>query len=167
MIQLPPSPCPAPPPAALSTLVLLSSLLTLSLLHLNISIIYIYYYYYYFYCSYMIIFSLHWLFFYLFISALRNIYSLPINLSVVRIKIIQVITLMHTWYVHSGMHAKSCTQHCLLLCLWMLCLCCRICRLWLWYVLKVEHWNIMDALKKSFLFFLTSYILGMVLVLLK
>ncbi len=52
------------------------------------------------------------------------------------------------WHACQIMHAEHCL--CLLLCLWMLCLCCR---LWLWYVLKVEHWNIMDALKKSFLFF--------------
>ncbi len=41
-----------------------------------------------------ITFSLHWLFCYLFLCALRHIYHLPINLTVVRIKVIKVIKLM-------------------------------------------------------------------------
>ncbi len=41
-----------------------------------------------------ITFSLHWLFCYLFLCALQHIYHLPINLTVVRIKVIKVIKLM-------------------------------------------------------------------------
>ncbi len=79
-----------------------------------------------------ITFSLHWLFCYLFLCDLRHIYHLPINLTVVRIKVIKVIKLMQG-YLMCAHPAKSRTQHCqcLLLCLRMLCLCCGICRLWL------------------------------------
>ncbi len=41
-----------------------------------------------------ITFSLHWLFCYLFLCDLRHIYHLPINLTVVRIKVFKVIKLM-------------------------------------------------------------------------
>ncbi len=80
-----------------------------------------------------ITFNLHWLFCYLFLCDLRHIYHLPINLTVVRIKVIKVIKLMQGYLMHASHPAKSRTQHCqcLLLCLWMLCLCCGICRLWL------------------------------------
>ncbi len=65
-----------------------------------------------------ITFSLHWLFCYLFLCDLRHIYHLPINLTVVRMKVIKVIKLMQC-YLMCAHPAKSRTQHCqcLILCL--------------------------------------------------
>ncbi len=53
-------------------------------IHLNISMV----------APMFITFGLHWLFCYLFLCDLRHIYHLPINLTVVRIKVIKVIKLM-------------------------------------------------------------------------
>jgi len=55
------------------------------------------------------------------------------------------------WRARCAHPPKSGTQHCqcLLLCLWMLCLCCGICRLWLVAV----HGNIMDVLEEKKNFF--------------
>ncbi len=48
-----------------------------------------------------ITFSLHWLFCYLFLCDLRHIYHLPINLTVVRIKVIKVIELMQGYLMRA------------------------------------------------------------------
>ncbi len=48
-----------------------------------------------------ITFSLHWLFCYLFLCDLRHIYHLPINLTVVRIKVIKVIKLMQGYLMRA------------------------------------------------------------------
>ncbi len=68
-----------------------------------------------------ITFSLHWLFCYLFLCELRHIYHLPIILTVVRIKVNQVIKLMEGYFMRALRPdpAKSRMQHCqcLLLCL--------------------------------------------------
>ncbi len=48
-----------------------------------------------------ITFSLHWLFCYLFLCDLRHIYHLPINLTVVRIKVIKVIKLMQGYLMRT------------------------------------------------------------------
>ncbi len=114
-------------------------------IHLNISMV----------APMFITFSLHWLFCYLFLCDLRHIYHLPINLTVVRIKVIKVIKLMQG-YLMCAHPAKSRTQHCqcLLLCLRMLCLCCGICRLWL----KSGTWKYHGCTgrKKKLFFFVLS-----------
>ncbi len=48
-----------------------------------------------------ITFSLHWLFCYLFLCDLQHIYHLPINLTVVRIKVIKVIKLKQGYLMHA------------------------------------------------------------------
>ncbi len=49
-----------------------------------------------------ITFSLHWLFCYLFLCNLLHIYHLPINLTVVRIKVIKVIKLMQGYLMRTS-----------------------------------------------------------------
>ncbi len=48
-----------------------------------------------------ITFSLHWLFCYLLLCDLRHIYHLPINLTVVRMKVIKVIKLMQGYLLRA------------------------------------------------------------------
>ncbi len=48
-----------------------------------------------------ITFSLHWQFCYLFLCDLRHIYHLPINLTVVRIKVIKDIKLMQGYLMRA------------------------------------------------------------------
>ncbi len=99
-----------------------------------------------------ITFSLHWLFCYLFLCDLRHIYHLPINLTVVRIKVIKVIKLMQGYLMHSTANA------CLYVCECYVCVVGSVgsvgCGL------KAEHGNIMDVLeeKKNFFLFLFSAI---------
>ncbi len=57
-----------------------------------------------------ITFSLHWLFCYLFLCDLRHIYHLPINLTVVRIKVIKVIKLMQGYLMHALRTSCQITQ---------------------------------------------------------
>ncbi len=102
-----------------------------------------------------ITFSLHWLFCYLFLCDLRHIYHLPINLTVVRIKVIKVIKLMQGYLMHTLRTSCQITHAALpmlafmfvnaMIVLKMI----VICRLWL----KSGTCNIMDVL-----FFLFSAI---------
>ncbi len=60
-----------------------------------------------------ITFSLHWLFCYLFLCDLRHIYHLPINLTVVRIKVIKLIKLIQGYLMrilpnHACSTANAC-----------------------------------------------------------
>ncbi len=89
-----------------------------------------------------ITFGLHWLFCYLFLCDLRHIYHLPINLTVVRIKVIKVIKLMQGYLMPKS---RSSTANA--------CFYVREC-----YVcvvgsvdcgLKAEHGNIMDVLEEK------------------
>ncbi len=82
-----------------------------------------------------ITFSLHWLFCYLFLCDLRHIYHLPINLTVIRIKVIKVIKLMQGYLMRALRTSCQITHAALPMLAFMfvkmLCLCCGICRLWL------------------------------------
>ncbi len=69
-------------------------------IHLNISMV----------APMFITFSLHWLFCYLFLCDLRHIYHLPINLTVVRIKVIKVIKLMQG-YLMRALHTSCQITH--------------------------------------------------------
>ncbi len=91
-----------------------------------------------------ITFSLHWLFCYLFLCDLRHIYHLPINLTVVRIKVIKVIKLMQGILPN---HARSTANACLYVCECYVCVVGSVgCGL------KAEHGNIMDVLFFFFFF---------------
>ncbi len=57
-----------------------------------------------------ITFSLHWLFCYLFLCDLRHIYHLPINLTVVRIKVIKAIKLMQGYLMRALRTSCQITQ---------------------------------------------------------
>ncbi len=99
-----------------------------------------------------IIFSLHRLFCYLFLCALRHIYHLPINLTVVRIKVIKVIKLMQGYLMralrtscHLPNHARSTANACFYVCECYVCVVGSVgCGL------KAEHGNIMDILMHVF-----------------
>ncbi len=100
-----------------------------------------------------ITFSLHWLFCYLFLCDLRHIYHLPINLTVVRIKVIKVIKLMQGYLMCAlcilPNHARSTANACFYVCECYVCVVGSVdCGL------KAEHGNIMDVLD----FFLFSAI---------
>ncbi len=97
-----------------------------------------------------ITFSLHWLFCYLFICDLRHIYHLPINLTVVRIKVIKVIKLMQSYLMralHTSCqitHARSTANACFYVCECYVCVVGSVgCGL------KAEHGNIMDVLEEE------------------
>ncbi len=102
-----------------------------------------------------ITFSLHWLFCYLFLCALRHIYHLPINLTVVRIKVIKVIKLMQGYLMRVSHilpnHARSTANACFYVCECYVCVVGSVgCGL------KAEHGNIMDVLGRKKLFFVLS-----------
>ncbi len=100
-----------------------------------------------------ITFGLHWLFCYLFLCDLRHIYYLPINLTVVRIKVIKVIKLMQGYLIILLNHARSTANACFYVCECYVCVVGSVgCGL------KVEHGNIMDVLEEFFFFFLFSAI---------
>ncbi len=100
-----------------------------------------------------ITFSLHWLFCYLFLCDLRHIYYLPINLTVVRIKVIKVIKLMQGYLIILLNHARSTANACFYVCECYVCVVGSVgCGL------KAEHGNIMDVLEEFFFFFLFSAI---------
>ncbi len=67
-----------------------------------------------------ITFSIHWLFCYLFLCDLRHIYHLPINLTVVRIKVIKVIKLIQGYLMRVAQilpnHARSTANACFYVC---------------------------------------------------
>ncbi len=93
-----------------------------------------------------ITFGLHWLFCYLFLCD-RHIYHLPINLTVVRIKVIKVIKLMQGYLMHPLRNA------CLYVCECYVCVVGSVgCGL------KAEHGNIMDVLeeKKNYFFLFSA-----------
>ncbi len=101
-----------------------------------------------------ITFSLHWLFCYLFICDLWHIYHLPINLTVVRIKVIKVIILMHAGLFDAHVahilpnHARSTATACFYVCECYVCVMGSVgCGL------KAEHGNIMDVLEENITFF--------------
>ncbi len=87
-----------------------------------------------------ITFNLHWLFCYLFLCDLRHIYHLPINLTVVRIKVIKVIKLMQGYLILPN-HARSTANACFYVCECYVCVVGSVgCGL------KAEHGNVMDVL---------------------
>ncbi len=98
-----------------------------------------------------ITFSLHWLFCYLFLCDLRHIYHLPINLTVVRIKVIKVIKLMQGYLMRTSCQITHAA-------LPMLAFMFVNVMFVLW-----EHGNIMDVLeeKKNFFFFLSDMSLSL------
>ncbi len=95
-----------------------------------------------------ITFSLHWLFCYLFICDLRHIYHLPINLTVVRIKVIKVIKLMQSYLMRVAHilpnHARSTANACFYVCECYVCVVGSV-----GWGLKAEHGNIMDVLEEE------------------
>ncbi len=108
-------------------------------IHLNISMV----------APMFITFSLHWLFCYPFLCDLRHIYHLPINLTVVRIKVIKVIKLMQGYLMHIlPNHARNTANACFYVCECYVCVVGSVgCDL------KAEHGNIMDVLEEFFLNF--------------
>ncbi len=98
-----------------------------------------------------LMFSLHWLFCYLFLCDLRHIYhfpiNLPINLTVVRIKVIKVIKLMQG-YLMRGValilpnYARSTANACFYVSECYVCVVGSV-----GFGLKAEHGNIMDVLR--------------------
>ncbi len=104
-----------------------------------------------------ITFSLHWLFCYLFLCDLRHIYHLPINLTVVRIKVIKVIKLMQG-YLMRALHTSCQITHAALPMLAFMFVNVMFVVGSVGCDLKAEHGNIMDVLeeKKNFFFFVLS-----------
>ncbi len=98
-----------------------------------------------------ITFSLHWLFCYLFLCDLRHIYHLPINLTVVRIKVIKVIKLMQGYLMRTL--RTSCARSTANACFYV-CECYDCVEEFVGCGLKAEHGNIMDVL---FFFFSQRY----------
>ncbi len=99
-----------------------------------------------------ITFSLHWLFCYLFLCDLRHIYHLPINLTVVRIKVIKVIKLMQGYLMRALRTSCQITHAALPMLAFMF--------VNVMFVvgsvgcgLKAEHGNIMDVLELFFFLF--------------
>ncbi len=90
-----------------------------------------------------ITFSLHWLFCYLFLCDLRHIYHLPINLTVVRMKVIKVIKLMQGYLMcaHPAKSRSSTANAC-----FYVCECYDCVEEFVGCGLKAEHGNIMDVL---------------------
>ncbi len=102
-----------------------------------------------------ITFSLHWLFCYLFLCDLRHIYHLPINLTVVRIKVIKFIKLMQGYLMHALRTSCQITHAALPMLAFM------FVKFVLWDLgcgLKAENGNIMDVLeeKKNFFFLFSA-----------
>ncbi len=100
-----------------------------------------------------ITFSLHWLFCYLLLCDLRHIYHLPINLTVVRIKVIKVIKLMQG-YLMRALRTSCQITHTALPMLAFMFVNVMLCVGSVGCGLKAEHGNIMDVLEeKSFFLF--------------
>ncbi len=102
-----------------------------------------------------ITFSLHWLFCYLFLCDLRHIYHLPINLTVVRIKVIKVIKLMQGYLMRALRTSCQITHAALPMLAFMF--------VNVMFVvgsvgcdLKAEHGNIMDVLEEKKTIFFCS-----------
>ncbi len=104
-----------------------------------------------------ITFSLHWLFCYLFLCDLRHIYHLPINLTVVRIKVIKVIKLMQG-YLMRALHTSCQITHAALPMLAFMFVNVMFVVGSVGCDLKAEHGNIMDVLeeKKNFFFLFSA-----------
>ncbi len=93
-----------------------------------------------------ITFSLHWLFCYLFLCDLRHIYHLPINLTVVRIKVIKVIKLMQGYLMRTLRTSCQITHAALPMLAYMFVKCYDCVEEFVGCGLKAEHGNIMDVL---------------------